>query len=133
MYLTRAKRKSIVKFLFNAGIFITTLQGFLATSTIGGFSDTNKAILMGLISILSALVSTFYNYLHDDVPNKVAVAGLLLSLSSVLGGLNEFFKLIHIDGQFGVFITLVVSLASFSMQFYSKLYYQPKEKESADN
>lgn len=133
MYLNRVKKRIIVNFLFNAGIFITSLQGFLASSTFGFISDNTMAIIMGIISILSGVVNTSYQYLHSNVPKKVAVAGLLLSISSILGGFNELFKLIVIDGQIGIILTCGLSFMAFSMQLFSKLYYPADKKESADD
>jgi hypothetical protein len=130
MYLTRLKKRKIAELLFTAGMIITAIQGFLASSHIPTVSDSSMAIVMGLISIISALITTFYQYLHDSVPSKVAISGLIISFISILGGLNEWIKLIHINGQYGIAITFTISLCSAILQMASKVFYVPNKDSS---
>ena len=129
MFLTRKQKSNLAKKLFKIGGIIAILQLTLSSSQFGSNTDNNSmAIAMGLISIIGGLITALYQYLQENIPNKVAISGLLVALLSVMGGINEWVKLIHIDGQLGVNITFVISLVTFLLQLVSKLVYVPKKQ-----
>lgn len=127
MRLTRTQKAKLVKNIFAFGTIIASLQLFLASSTFTGFSSNSMALLMGTISIIGGLNTALYQYLHESIPSKLAISGLIIALISTLGGLNELVKIMPIDGQLGVNITFVISLVTFLLQLVSKLVYVPKK------
>lgn len=128
MFLTRKQKSNLAKYLFKIGSFIAILQLTLSSSQFGSNTSTNKmAIVMGLISIIGALVTALYQYLQENIPQKVAISGLLVALLSIMGGINEWIKLINIEGQLGVNIVFIISILTFLLQLASKMYYVPKK------
>ena len=128
MFLTRKQKSNLAKKLFKIGGIIAILQLTLSSSQFGSNTDNNSmAIVMGLISIIGGIITASYQYLQENIPNKVAISGLLVSLLSIMGGLNEWIKLINIEGQLGVNIVFVISVLTFLLQLASKLVYVPKK------
>lgn len=128
MFLTRKQKSNLAKKLFKIGGIIAVLQLTLSSSQFGSNTDNNSmAIVMGLISIIGGIITALYQYLQENIPNKVAISGLLVSLLSIMGGLNEWIKLINIEGQLGVNIVFVISVLTFLLQLASKLVYVPKK------
>ena len=128
MYLTRTQKTKYAKTLFALGTVIASLQLFLASSTFGNFSPNSMAILMGIISIIGGLNTALYQYLHESIPTKLAISGLIMAIVSSLGGLNDIVKLLPISGQTSVNIVFVISIITFILQLASKLIYVPKKK-----
>ena len=128
MFLTRKQKSNLAKKLFKIGGIIAILQLTLSSSQFGSNTDNNSmAIVMGLISIIGGIITASYQYLQENIPNKVAISGLLVSLLSIMGGLNEWIKRINIEGQLGVNIVFVISVLTFLLQLASKLVYVPKK------
>jgi uncharacterized membrane protein HdeD (DUF308 family) len=128
MNLTRKQKANLVKRLFLSGAIIAGIQSLLASSHFPGLSDSYLAIIIGIISILAGLNTAFYQYLHDNIPNRIATSGLLMALASVVGGVNELFNIIPINGTYGVYITYSISAISFLLQLVSKVYYVPNKQ-----
>jgi hypothetical protein len=127
MKLTRSKRLSLAKLLFKVGGIIITIQLLLSSSQFSALDNNTMAIIMGCISIIGGLNTALYQYLHDSIPSKIAISGLLMAFISTCGGLNELVKIMPINGQLGVNITFVISIIAFVLQLVSKTYYVPKK------
>lgn len=127
MFLTRKQKNNLAKWLFKIGSAIGIIQVLLLTYHFPNFSDNDMAILMGLISIVGGLITALYQYFQESIPTKLAFSGLLVALLSVMGGINEWVKLINIEGQLGVNIVFVISVLTFLLQLASKLVYVPKK------
>jgi len=129
MFLTRKEKANYARKLFKIGGVIAVLQLTLSSSQFGSNTDNNSmAIVMGLVSIIGGLTTALYQYLQENIPNKVAISGLIVALISTMGGINEWVKLIDIEGQLGVNIVFVISIITFILQLASKLIYVPKKK-----
>ena len=127
MNLTRAKRLSLAKLLFKIGGVIMTIQLLLSSSQFSALDYNTMAIIMGCISIIGGLNTALYQYLHDSIPSRIAISGLLMAFISTCGGINELVKILPINGQLGVNITFVISIIAFVLQLVSKTYYVPKK------
>ena len=127
MNLTRAKRISLAKLLFKVGGVIMTIQLLLSSSQFSALDHNTMAIIMGCISIIGGLNTALYQYLHDNIPSRIAISGLLMAFISTCGGINELVKILPINGQLGVNITFVISIIAFVLQLVSKTYYVPKK------
>ena len=127
MNLTRSKRLSLAKLLFKIGGVIMTIQLLLSSSQFSALDHNTMAIIMGCISIIGGLNTALYQYLHDNIPSRIAISGLLMAFISTCGGINELVKILPINGQLGVNITFVISIIAFVLQLVSKTYYVPKK------
>lgn len=127
MKLTRSKRLSLAKLLFKVGGVIMTIQLLLSSSQFSALDHNTMAIIMGCISIIGGLNTALYQYLHDNIPSRIAISGLLMAFISTCGGINELVKILPINGQLGVNITFVISIIAFILQLVSKTYYVPKK------
>ena len=127
MKLTRSKRLSLAKLLFKIGGVIMTIQLLLSSSQFSALDHNTMAIIMGCISIIGGLNTALYQYLHDNIPSRIAISGLLMAFISTCGGINELVKILPINGQLGVNITFVISIIAFVLQLVSKTYYVPKK------
>ena len=127
MKLTRSKRLSLAKLLFKVGGVIMTIQLLLSSSQFSALDHNTMAIIMGCISIIGGLNTALYQYLHDNIPSRIAISGLLMAFISTCGGINELVKILPINGQLGVNITFVISIIAFVLQLISKTYYVPKK------
>ena len=127
MNLTRSKRLSLAKLLFKVGGVIMTIQLLLSSSQFSALDHNTMAIIMGFVSIIGGLNTALYQYLHDNIPSRIAISGLLMAFISTCGGINELVKILPINGQLGVNITFVISIVSFVLQLVSKTYYVPKK------
>jgi hypothetical protein len=127
MNLTRAKRLSLAKLLFKVGGVIMTIQLLLSSSQFSALDHNTMAIIMGFVSIIGGLNTALYQYLHDNIPSRIAISGLLMAFISTCGGINELVKILPINGQLGVNITFVISIVAFVLQLVSKTYYVPKK------
>ena len=127
MNLTRAKRLSLAKLLFKVGGVIMTIQLLLSSSQFSALDHNTMAIIMGFVSIIGGLNTALYQYLHDNIPSRIAISGLLMAFISTCGGINELVKILPINGQLGVNITFVISIIAFVLQLVSKTYYVPKK------
>lgn len=127
MKLTRSKRLSLAKLLFKIGGVIMTIQLLLSSSQFSALDHNTMAIIMGCISIIGGLNTALYQYLHDNIPSRIAISGLLMAFISTCGGINELVKIMPINGQLGVNITFVISIIAFVLQLVSKTYYVPKK------
>ena len=127
MNLTRSKRLSLAKLLFKVGGVIMTIQLLLSSSQFSALDHNTMAIIMGCISIIGGLNTALYQYLHDNIPSRIAISGLLMAFISTCGGINELVKILPINGQLGVNITFVISIIAFVLQLVSKTYYVPKK------
>ena len=127
MNLTRAKRLSLAKLLFKVGGVIMTIQLLLSSSQFSALDHNTMAIIMGCVSIIGGLNTALYQYLHDNIPSRIAISGLLMAFISTCGGINELVKILPINGQLGVNITFVISIIAFVLQLVSKTYYVPKK------
>ena len=127
MNLTRSKRLSLAKLLFKVGGVIMTIQLLLSSSQFSALDHNTMAIIMGCISIIGGLYTALYQYLHDNIPSRIAISGLLMAFISTCGGINELVKILPINGQLGVNITFVISIIAFVLQLVSKTYYVPKK------
>ena len=127
MNLTRSKRLSLAKLLFKIGGVIMTIQLLLSSSQFSALDHNTMAIIMGCISIIGGLNTALYQYLHDNIPSRIAISGLLMAFISTCGGINELVKILPINGQLGVNITFVISIVAFVLQLVSKTYYVPKK------
>ena len=127
MKLTRSKRLSLAKLLFKVGGVIMTIQLLLSSSQFSALDHNTMAIIMGCISIIGGLNTALYQYLHDSIPSRIAISGLLMAFISTCGGINELVKILPINGQLGVNITFVISIIAFVLQLVSKTYYVPKK------
>ena len=127
MNLTRSKRLSLAKLLFKVGGVIMTIQLLLSSSQFSALDHNTIAIIMGCISIIGGLNTALYQYLHDNIPSRIAISGLLMAFISTCGGINELVKILPINGQLGVNITFVISIIAFVLQLVSKTYYVPKK------
>ena len=121
------KKSQVVKLLYNLGIVITAIQTFILTSGIPSLKPHEITIITGVISVLSSFVATTYQYLHKSIPNRIAYTGVVFIVVSLLGALNEIFKIIPLDERIGGYITYSISLASFVLQIIFKQVYQPKK------
>jgi hypothetical protein len=127
MNLTRAKRLSLAKLLFKVGGVIMTIQLLLSSSQFSALDNNTMAIIMGFVSIIGGLNTALYQYLHDNIPSRIAISGLLMAFISTCGGINELVKILPINGQLGVNITFVISIIAFVLQLVSKTYYVPNK------
>lgn len=127
MNLTRSKRLSLAKLLFKVGGVIMTIQLLLSSSQFSALDHNTMAIIMGFVSIIGGLNTALYQYLHDNIPSRIAISGLLMAFISTCGGINELVKILPINGQLGVNITFVISIVAFVLQLVSKTYYVPKK------
>lgn len=127
MNLTRSKRLSLAKLLFKVGGVIMTIQLLLSSSQFSALDNNTMAIIMGFVSIIGGLNTALYQYLHDNIPSRIAISGLLMAFISTCGGINELVKILPINGQLGVNITFIISIVSFVLQLVSKTYYVPKK------
>ena len=127
MNLTRSKRLSLAKLLFKVGGVIMTIQLLLSSSQFSALDHNTMAIIMGCISIIGGLNTALYQYLHDNIPSRIAISGLLMAFISTCGGINELVKILPINGQLGVNITFIISIVAFVLQLVSKTYYVPKK------
>ena len=127
MKLTRSKRLSLAKLLFKIGGVIMTIQLLLSSSQFSALDHNTMAIIMGCISIIGGLNTALYQYLHDNIPSRIAISGLLMAFISTCGGINELVKILPINGQLGVNITFFISIIAFVLQLVSKTYYVPKK------
>ena len=127
MNLTRSKRLSLAKLLFKVGGVIMTIQLLLSSSQFSALDHNTMAIIMGFVSIIGGLNTALYQYLHDNIPSRIAISGLLMAFISTCGGINELVKILPINGQLGVNITFIISIIAFVLQLVSKTYYVPKK------
>ena len=127
MNLTRSKRLSLAKLLFKVGGVIMTIQLLLSSSQFSALDHNTMAIIMGFVSIIGGLNTALYQYLHDNIPSRIAISGLLMAFISTCGGINELVKILPINGQLGVNITFIISIVAFVLQLVSKTYYVPKK------
>ena len=122
------KKQNIVKLLYNLGIGITALQTYILTSGIPNLQPHEVTIVTGVISVISSFIATIYHYLHKSIPNRIAYTGLVFIIISLLGAINEIFKIIPLSSNIGGYITYSISLLSFILQIIFKQVYQPKKK-----
>jgi hypothetical protein len=109
------------------GGVIMTIQLLLSSSQFSALDHNTMAIIMGFVSIIGGLNTALYQYLHDNIPSRIAISGLLMAFISTCGGINELVKILPINGQLGVNITFVISIVAFVLQLVSKTYYVPKK------
>lgn len=123
------KKQKVVKLLYNLGIAITALQTYILTSGIPNLQAHEITIVTGVISVISSFIATIYHYLHKSIPNRIAYTGLVFIIISLLGALNEVFKIIPLNSNIGGYITYSISILSFVLQVIFKQVYQPKKKD----
>lgn len=122
------KKHNVVKFLYNLGIVITAIQTYILTSGIPKLPPHEVTIITGVISILSSFITTIYQYLHKSIPNRIAYTGVIFIVISLLGALNELFKIVPLNENISGIITYSISISSFVLQIIFKQVYQPKKK-----
>lgn len=122
------KKHNVVKFLYNLGIAITAIQTYILTSGIPNLPPHKVTIITGVISILSSFIATIYQYLHKSIPNRIAYTGVIFIVISLLGALNELFKIVPLNENISGYITYSISISSFVLQIIFKQVYQPKKK-----
>ena len=121
------KKQKLVKFLYNLGIAITAIQTYILTSGIPNLEAHQITIITGVIGVLSSFNTTIYHYFHKSIPNRIAYTGVVFIVMSLLGALNELFKIVPLNENISGYITYLISISSFVLQIIFKRVYQPKK------
>lgn len=121
-------KKKYSKYLYTIGILLTCLSSFVVTSGVPFLHGQQLIIFGGIIGFLSAINTTWYQYLTESIPNKVAMYSILIAIVSSLGALNEFVAIVPLSEPVSKSLTWFISLFSLMFQLWSKMKYVPEEK-----
>lgn len=131
--LSDARRVRIAKLLEAIGYGYGAIQAFIVTinnTTPPLITPQSIVIVTGIIGMLSAINTTWYQFLTKAIPNKVAyMTGLVAVILSTLGAINEIFSILPINKTTSTWLTLAISGVSIVIQVVSKAYYVPSEKK----
>lgn len=125
--MTSLTKKKISKYLYPIGIVLTCLSSFVVSAGVPFLHGQQVIVLGGVIGFFSAINTTWYQYITESIPNKVAMYSILIAIVSSLGALNEFISLIPLDEPTSKSLTWLVSLFALIFQVWSKMKYVPKK------
>jgi NADH:ubiquinone oxidoreductase subunit 6 (subunit J) len=126
--MTKIFKRTLTKYLYLIGILLTCLSTFVVSAGVPFLHGQQTIILGGIIGFLSAINTTWYQYLSEKIPNKVAMCSVLIAIVSSLGALNEFISIVPMNDSTSKSLTWIISLLSLIFQVWSKMKYVPKDK-----
>jgi hypothetical protein len=125
--MTSITKKKFSKSLYVTGIILACLSSFVVSNGVPFLHGQQVIVLGGVIGFFSAINTTWYQYITESIPRKVAMYSILIAIVSSFGALNEFISLIPLEEPTSKSLTWLVSLFALIFQVWSKMKYVPKK------
>lgn len=98
--------------------FQTVLPGM---NDMPGMTEYGYILISAIIMFSSQVVTAIQQYIAEGINNKALRPTLFLLLLSILGWLNDLFKVVHISDFWGQWIRWIITFANLILNICSKL------------